>query len=66
MKRRKFIVQSLQGAASLAITAASARRILGANDRIRLGLIGCGGRGMDVAESMRKVPGVEYGLVCDV
>ena len=66
MKRRQFIAQSLQGAASLAITAASARRILGANDRIRLGLIGCGGRGMDVAESMRKVPGVEYGLVCDV
>jgi predicted dehydrogenase len=63
MKRREFIKQ---GAATIATTAVSAKRILGANDRVRLGLIGCGGRGMDVAAAMRKAPGAEYVAVCDV
>jgi predicted dehydrogenase len=66
MKRRDFIKQSLPGTAMIATTAASAKRILGANDRVRLGLIGCGGRGMDVATAMRKAPGTEYVAVCDV
>ncbi len=42
MERRDF-VKSAVGAAAL--TAASASRVLGANDRIHIGLIGCGGRG---------------------
>ena len=32
-------------AAGLAITAAEATRVMGANDRIRLGLVGLGNRG---------------------
>jgi predicted dehydrogenase len=66
MKRREFTKQSLLSTAILATSAASAKRILGANDRVRLGLIGCGGRGLEVATLMRKVPGVEYIAVCDV
>lgn len=61
MKRRTFIQQ---GAA--AMTAASYSRILGANDRVRLALIGCGGRGSEVASHMAKVPGAEYVVACDV
>ncbi len=63
MKRRDFIKQTT---AAVSTTAISSKRIIGANDRVVLGLIGCGGRGMDVAQLMIKAPGTEYGAVCDV
>lgn len=66
MKRREFITQTVQGTAAISTTALSASRILGANDRVNIGLIGCGGRGREVAQLMRNVPGAEYGAVCDV
>jgi predicted dehydrogenase len=66
MKRREFIKQTIQQTAVISTTAISAKRILGANDRVVIGLIGCGGRGMGVARLMREVPGAEYGAVCDV
>jgi predicted dehydrogenase len=66
MKRREFIKQTFQQTAIISSTAISSKRILGANDRVIIGLIGCGGRGMDVARLMREVPGAEYGAVCDV
>lgn len=55
MNRRAFLV-----------TAASAARVLGANDRIHVGLIGCGGRGRYVARNMREAPGVDFTAVADV
>jgi len=63
MKRREFIKQTT---AAVSTTAISSKRVLGANDRVVVGLIGCGGRGMDVAQLMLKAPGAEYGAVCDV
>ena len=50
------------------LSALSASRILGANDRIRIGLIGCGGRGRYVAKCIREAGGgaVEYVAACDV
>jgi predicted dehydrogenase len=63
MKRREFIKQTT---AAVSTTAISSKRILGANDRVVIGLIGCGGRGLDVAQLMLKAPGAEYGAVCDV
>jgi predicted dehydrogenase len=62
MKRREF----LQSTAKASLTAASAGHILGANERVVVGLIGCGGRGRYVARFMREAPGVEFGAVCDV
>jgi len=58
----------LRGAATAAIvsTAASYSRILGANDRINLGLIGCGGRGQYVMSTFVKTDRVELKGVCDV
>src|SRR5881392_2936957 len=44
----------------------SAGKIAGANDRVNVGLIGCGGRGRLVAKLMREVPNVEIAAVCDV
>jgi predicted dehydrogenase len=66
MKRREFIQQAIHGAAVVSTTALSRTRILGANERVVLGLIGCGGRGLAVAKLMRELPGVEFAAVCDV
>src|SRR5215467_8256733 len=63
MDRRDF----LRGASAAGMTALSASRVLGANDRINIGLIGCGGRGRYVARLMRDgSPNVAYTAVADV
>src|SRR6266404_4843499 len=49
-----------------AVTAASYSRIMGANDRINLGLIGCGERGTYVMTVFQKNSSVEVSAVCDV
>jgi predicted dehydrogenase len=61
--------RQLIGASVGALTAASYRRVLGANDRISLGLIGCGAR----AEGLRRMAhgsaremNVEMTAVCDL
>src|SRR5712671_1162377 len=59
MQRRQFL-------SSGALTALAAQRAMGANDRVVVGLIGCGGRGRYVAGLMREAPGVEYGAAADV
>src|SRR5437899_13070403 len=62
MQRRSFVQSS-----GLALTALSASRVLGANDRLNIGLIGCGGRGRGVARTMRdSSPDVAYTAVADV
>jgi predicted dehydrogenase len=66
MKRREFIRNAIHGAAIVTTAAPSVRGVLGANQRVRVGLIGCGGRGLAVANLMREVPGVEFVAVCDV
>ncbi len=43
--RRQFLQTASLGAAALTMPAASYARIVGANDRISIGVIGCGGRG---------------------
>jgi predicted dehydrogenase len=60
--RRDFIKTA--GAATAA-TALSYSRILGANDRVRLGLIGCGSRGIGVMNTFLKL-NAGAGAVCDV
>jgi predicted dehydrogenase len=48
------------------VTALSATRIMGANDRVRVGLIGSGGRGREDWGNFLKQPDVEPVAVCDV
>ena len=66
MKRRQFIKRVAQATAVVSASALSAQRVLGANERVRVGLIGCGGRGMFDAKLMRDVPNVEFAAVCDL
>lgn len=51
---------------SAALGALSYSRVMGANDRIGLGLIGAGGRGRDVLSNFRHNSEVELLAVCDV
>ncbi|MBZ5581239.1 MAG: Gfo/Idh/MocA family oxidoreductase [Acidobacteriia bacterium] len=53
MERRDFLKTS---AGIAAFTAVSAGQVRGANDRLRVGLIGCGGRGSLDARLMRGTP----------
>jgi predicted dehydrogenase len=57
VSRRSF----LAGAA----TAASAARAIGANDRVRLGIAGAGGRGTYLMGEANKCEGIEWVAVCD-
>ena len=52
--------------ASAALTAASYSKVLGANDKVNLGLIGCGGRGRGVMGTFQKTNQVNVTAVCDV
>ena len=69
MNRRKFLKTAAAGAAAAATwrnSALMAQNTLGANDRINIGLIGCGGRGMLVGRLMNAAPNVAYIGFCDV
>src|SRR5438034_2754368 len=66
MQRRQFIKRVIETTAIGSTSAFSAGKIVGANDRVNVGLIGCGGRGRLVAKLMREVPNVEIAAVCDV
>jgi predicted dehydrogenase len=58
MNRRQF--------AGAALTAASASRVLGANERIRLGAIGTGGRCQGLMRHANEVGGCEFVALSDV
>lgn len=59
--RRSFLATS-----ALGVSALSASRVLGANERIRVGSIGLGGRGMASANWFSEIPGVDIAYLCDV
>jgi len=61
--RRAFTRTTIAAAAG---TALSATRVWGANDRVRMGLIGSGGRGREDWGNFLKQPEVEPVAVCDV
>ncbi len=62
MERREFV----RNAAVAGWTALSASRVLGANDRIFVGIIGCGGRGRTVMREMLRAPNTTLAAACDV
>ncbi|QDT36639.1 Gfo/Idh/MocA family protein [Stratiformator vulcanicus] len=66
MHRRNFLTSVMAGGLSLGAFGSVKAQPIGANDRVRVGWIGCGGRGRFVAERFRSTPGVEIAAVCDV
>jgi predicted dehydrogenase len=61
LSRRGFVRTS-----AAAMTAASYSQVLGANDKVNLGLIGAGGRGYYVMTAFQKNKEVDVKAVCDV
>ncbi len=66
MHRRHFLQHVGISTALATVVRPSSSRALGANERVRLGWIGCGGRGRFVVGHLREVPDVEITAVCDV
>ncbi|MEJ0059847.1 MAG: Gfo/Idh/MocA family oxidoreductase [Terricaulis sp.] len=67
LDRRSFVAAS--GAASVALSTATRASAQGANDKLRIGVIGCGGRASFlIGQVMRhkETHNVEIGALCDV
>jgi predicted dehydrogenase len=62
--RRNFVKQAALGAAAFLVYPPS--RVLGANDRVRVGMIGVGGRGQDLLKQVLQVPQAQLVAIADV
>src|SRR5437868_11040864 len=69
VNRRDFLKTTAAGAAALSLSAASARRVVGANERIGVAFLGTGGRCQEhigiVNKFKKEAKGVEPVAVCD-
>ena len=63
--RRTFLRQSVIGGCDAAASS-SFEPLSSPNEKLVVGLIGCGGRGVHDAGLFRKIPNVEVAWVCDV
>src|SRR5215470_10337476 len=71
LSRREFLKRTGRTSAGLAALsgpsfAARPERVSGANDRVRLAIVGLHGRGMDHVHGFSAIPAVEIAAVCDV
>ncbi len=67
LNRRDFIKRASLGTVSVGMALSGAsRKILGANDRIIVGVIGTGRQGRDDLMDLARQPDVEIAAVCDV
>ena len=69
-RRRKYLKNTLLGGSAAFFVPpalwANPHSILGANDRIRVGLIGCNGMGFTNLSVFMTQPNVEVAALCDV
>src|SRR5437016_6019421 len=67
MSTRKINRRAFTATASaLALTAASAGRVFGANEKVRLGFIGMANRGTQVLDAFLKLDDIQVTAICDV
>ncbi len=64
--RRKFLETTAAGGAAIGLAGLAPASSLGANDRVRVGVLGSGERAQYLMSLFNKVPGVEIVAVCDV
>src|SRR5712692_4616403 len=62
MTRRDFTTT----ASALALTAASATRVYGANEKVRMGFIGVGNRGSQILDAFVQLNDIQVAAVCDI
>jgi predicted dehydrogenase len=66
IERRQFIKQATLAGASIGLASYATSRVLGANDRMRVGIIGCGARGQEDLREVLKLPNVDFVAAADV
>lgn len=67
LTRREFLRDTaLAGASAAVLGGLAPARVLGANDTIRVGVLGSGHRARYVMELFKRAPGVEFVAVCDI
>ena len=66
LTRRSFFKQSALGAGVLGLSARSWNAVAGANDDIRLAVVGFNGRGQEHIKAWTQIPGVRLTALCDV
>jgi len=64
IRRRDFIKKAALGTAAFMVQPTS--RLLGANDRVRVGMIGGGGRGQELLKQLVAVPNAQFAAVADI
>ena len=62
--RREFVKQAALG--TVALAALSPARAFGANDRVRVGMIGVGGRGQELLKQVQQVPNAQLVAIADI
>jgi len=66
MKRRKFIKSTIAGTAVISVPLILNANIKGANDRVRVGVIGIRGMGQSHIQNYSVLNNVEVAAICDV
>jgi predicted dehydrogenase len=71
LSRREFLKSTGRTGAGLAALSGVSlitqpERVFGANDRVRLAIVGLHGRGMDHVHGFSQIPGVEIAAVCEI
>ena len=71
MNRREFVRSTLITAGGMALPLSTYGKVFGANDTIRIGIIGIGsnikigGKGKGEIREFSKIPGVQIAAICD-
>lgn len=65
LPRRRFLQAAVAGAAACGLPALSRAQVSGANEEIRVGVIGVRGRGGDHIKGFCAIPGVRVVALCD-
>ena len=66
IERRTFVAGGLAATTATALSASTYARVLGANDRVRLGIIGPGARGQETMPLFLAAPNTEFVAAADV
>jgi predicted dehydrogenase len=66
LTRRSFLKRSAAAAAGAAAFGVPAVNVLGANEALRVGAIGTGGRCQTLLKSLKNVPNIRIVAVCDI
>jgi len=66
LDRREFMQKTALATGAMGLASASYNRVLGANERIRVGVIGCGRMGSHNLKVQQKTKMANIAAVCDV